>query len=69
MAFLAFTDMSYQVLIPLIHTTSIPVGRLGLSVSRFDPRASQTALLIYSFFLLHFSLLWILQRMSEKLHL
>ncbi|GAW00783.1 major facilitator superfamily multidrug- dha1 sub-family [Lentinula edodes] len=31
MAFLAFTDMSYQVLIPLIYTTSIPVGGLGLS--------------------------------------
>ncbi|KAJ3936874.1 MAG: major facilitator superfamily multidrug-resistance, DHA1 sub-family [Lentinula lateritia] len=31
MAFLAFTDMSYEVLIPLIYTTSIPVGGLGLS--------------------------------------
>ncbi|KAJ3734473.1 major facilitator superfamily multidrug-resistance, DHA1 sub-family [Lentinula guzmanii] len=31
MGFLAFTDMSYEVLIPLIYTTSIPVGGLGLS--------------------------------------
>ncbi|KAF5381435.1 hypothetical protein D9757_009047 [Collybiopsis confluens] len=30
-AFLAFTDMSYQVLIPLVYSTSISVGGLGLS--------------------------------------
>lgn len=31
MGFLAFTDMSYQVLIPLIYSTSISAGGLGLS--------------------------------------
>lgn len=30
-AFLAFTDMSYGVLIPLVYSTSIPVGGLGFS--------------------------------------
>ncbi|KAJ4474967.1 major facilitator superfamily multidrug-resistance, DHA1 sub-family [Lentinula aciculospora] len=85
MAFLAFTDMSYQVLIPLIYTTSIPVGGLGLSpyqvglilgifgflngvwnwavltkfLKKLGPRT--TALVFYSFFLLHFTLLWILR--------
>ncbi|KAJ3901977.1 major facilitator superfamily multidrug-resistance, DHA1 sub-family [Lentinula edodes] len=85
MAFLAFTDMSYQVLIPLIYTTSIPVGGLGLSpyqvglilgifgfangvwnwailtkfLKKLGPR--KTVLIFYSFFLLHFSLLWILR--------
>ncbi|KAJ3898999.1 major facilitator superfamily multidrug-resistance, DHA1 sub-family [Lentinula edodes] len=85
MAFLAFTDMSYEVLIPLIYTTSIPVGGLGLSpyqvglilgtfglangvwnwvvltkiLKQLGPR--KTLIVFYSFFLVHFILLWILR--------
>ncbi|KAJ3723421.1 member of major facilitator superfamily multidrug-resistance, DHA1 sub-family [Lentinula raphanica] len=85
MGFLAFTDMSYQVLIPLIYTTSVPVGGLGLSpyqvglimgifgfangiwnwavltkfLKKIGPK--RTFVIGYSFFLVHFALLWVIR--------
>ncbi|KAJ3834548.1 major facilitator superfamily multidrug-resistance, DHA1 sub-family [Lentinula raphanica] len=85
MGFLAFTDMSYQVLIPLIYTTSFPVGGLGLSpyqvglimgifgfangiwnwavltkfLKKIGPK--RTFVIGYSFFLVHFALLWVIR--------
>ncbi|KAE9401352.1 MFS general substrate transporter [Gymnopus androsaceus JB14] len=90
MAFLAFTDMTYEVLIPLIYSTSIPTGGLGLSpyqvgltlgifmfangiwnwavltpiLKKLGPR--KTLIVSYSFFLVHFALLWILRDVAAR---
>lgn len=90
MAFLAFTDMAYEVLIPLIYSTSIDAGGLGLSSRQiglilgifmllngvwnwvvmtpilkiWGPR--KTVIVSYSFFLIHFTLLFVLRSVAAQ---